>query len=114
MSTPPSNSLAPDRLLIVDDDPGQRSLLASFLRGQGFATTTVESGGAAGVRLEDIEWRAIPPALAGRGFNRSVTVCHLGSSRRALLYKIARMRAEGLPVDFPGSRVEDRPAGGTL
>ncbi len=32
------------RILIVDDDPGQRSLLDSFLRGQGFDTVVVESG----------------------------------------------------------------------
>ena len=32
------------RILIVDDDPGQRSLLDSFLKGQGFETITVESG----------------------------------------------------------------------
>lgn len=32
------------RILIVDDDPGQRSLLDSFLRGQGFDTLVVESG----------------------------------------------------------------------
>jgi DNA-binding NtrC family response regulator len=32
------------RLLIVDDDPGQRSLLDSFLRGQGFDTVLAESG----------------------------------------------------------------------
>ena len=32
------------RILIVDDDPGQRSLLDSFLKSQGFATTTVASG----------------------------------------------------------------------
>ena len=32
------------RLLIVDDDPGQRSLLDSFLRGQGFDTVVAESG----------------------------------------------------------------------
>jgi DNA-binding NtrC family response regulator len=32
------------RVLIVDDDPGQRSLLNSFLRGQGFETITAESG----------------------------------------------------------------------
>ena len=32
------------RILIVDDDPGQRSLLDSFLRGQGFATVLAESG----------------------------------------------------------------------
>ncbi len=34
----------PGRILIVDDDPGQRSLLDSFLRSQGFATVTASSG----------------------------------------------------------------------
>ncbi len=32
------------RLLIVDDDSGQRSLLDSFLRGQGFETVVADSG----------------------------------------------------------------------
>jgi DNA-binding NtrC family response regulator len=32
------------RILIVDDDPGQRSLLDSFLKGQGFETIAVDSG----------------------------------------------------------------------
>ena len=32
------------RVLIVDDDPGQRSLLDSFLRSQGFETVVVASG----------------------------------------------------------------------
>src|ERR1041384_1825299 len=32
------------RILIVDDDPGQRSLLNSFLKGQGFDTAVVDSG----------------------------------------------------------------------
>ncbi len=32
------------RILIVDDDPGQRSLLTSFLQSQGFETETVDSG----------------------------------------------------------------------
>ncbi len=32
------------RILIVDDDPGQRSLLDSFLRGQGFDTVLATSG----------------------------------------------------------------------
>jgi len=32
------------RILIVDDDSGQRSLLDSFLRGQGFETVPVASG----------------------------------------------------------------------
>src|SRR5579862_272318 len=32
------------RILIVDDDPGQRSLLDSFLSGQGFVTALADSG----------------------------------------------------------------------
>ena len=32
------------RILIVDDDPGQRSLLTSFLRSQGFETDAADSG----------------------------------------------------------------------
>ena len=32
------------RILIVDDDPGQRSLLTSFLQTQGFETETADSG----------------------------------------------------------------------
>jgi DNA-binding NtrC family response regulator len=35
------------RILIVDDDPGQRSLLNSFLKSQGFETAVVDSGGRA-------------------------------------------------------------------
>ena len=31
-------------ILIVDDDPGQRSLLNSFLRSQGFETALADSG----------------------------------------------------------------------
>ncbi len=44
------------RILIVDDDSGQRSLLDSFLRGQGFATLLVDSGERAleTLRQEDI------------------------------------------------------------
>ena len=38
------NSQKSPRILIVDDDAGQRSLLNSFLRGQGFDTQPVESG----------------------------------------------------------------------
>ncbi len=38
----PSTGLA--RILIVDDDAGQRSLLSSFLNGQGFETMPVSSG----------------------------------------------------------------------
>ena len=35
---------APPRILVVDDDAGQRSLLDSFLRSQGFVTTLADSG----------------------------------------------------------------------
>ena len=38
------NSRKAPRILIVDDDPGQRSLLDSFLRSQGFETMPVPSG----------------------------------------------------------------------
>ena len=38
------NSAGVPRILIVDDDPGQRSLVDSFLQGQGFETLTADSG----------------------------------------------------------------------
>jgi DNA-binding NtrC family response regulator len=41
---PRKNHSEAARILIVDDDPGQRSLLNSFLRGQGFETAVVDSG----------------------------------------------------------------------
>jgi DNA-binding NtrC family response regulator len=45
MATEPrKKSSESPRILIVDDDPGQRSLLDSFLRSQGFETVVVDSG----------------------------------------------------------------------
>ena len=41
---PRKNGPAAPRILIVDDDSGQRSLLDSFLRSQGFETVPVASG----------------------------------------------------------------------
>src|ERR1022692_3433605 len=43
-SEPRTNHSATPRILIVDDDPGQRSLLNSFLQSQGFETVTADSG----------------------------------------------------------------------
>ena len=40
----PIESGAPPRILIVDDDAGQRSLLNAFLKSQGFETVPVSSG----------------------------------------------------------------------
>src|SRR6187549_1972353 len=40
----PKNGQGIPRVLIVDDDPGQRSLLDSFLRSQGFDTVVATSG----------------------------------------------------------------------
>lgn len=44
--TAPANSPSPipPRILIIDDDAGQRSLLTSFLKSQGFETITASSG----------------------------------------------------------------------
>jgi two-component system response regulator HydG len=48
VSTEPHPSpVNPPRLLVVDDDPGQRSLLQSFLGGQGFEVVLADSGEAA-------------------------------------------------------------------
>jgi len=44
MPEPGKDSPQTPRILIVDDDPGQRSLLNSFLKSQGFETAVVESG----------------------------------------------------------------------
>jgi DNA-binding NtrC family response regulator len=50
MAAPAERPAAP-RVLIVDDDAGQRSLLDTFLRGHGFATRTAASGEEALQRL---------------------------------------------------------------
>jgi DNA-binding NtrC family response regulator len=44
MPEPGPDSPQTPRILIVDDDPGQRSLLNSFLKSQGFDTAVVDSG----------------------------------------------------------------------
>ena len=53
MKTPASGTESTVRILIVDDDAGQRSLLDTFLRSQGFQTTVVESGERALETLRD-------------------------------------------------------------
>ena len=53
---PRKNAARPPRILIVDDDPGQRSLLDSFLTSQGFDTVLAVSGEQALERLRGAEF----------------------------------------------------------
>jgi DNA-binding response OmpR family regulator len=57
MTTPPLNPAERDapRILIVEDDEGNREVLAYFLRRQGFEVATAPSGEAALTLLETIE-----------------------------------------------------------
>jgi DNA-binding NtrC family response regulator len=50
-------------------------------------------------RLEEIERQAIVVALRKHGFNRTETAKALGISRRALLYKLQRLRELGHEID---------------
>ena len=50
-------------------------------------------------RLEEIERGAVLEALRKNHFNRTDTAKALGISRRALLYKLQRLRTEGYEVD---------------
>jgi DNA-binding NtrC family response regulator len=49
--------------------------------------------------LEEIEYQAVLQTLRGQDFNRTATAKLLGISRRALIYKLQRMRERGLDVD---------------
>ena len=53
---PQNQSATSPPILIVDDDPGQRSLLESFLKSQGFSIVTASSGEAALQALEGAEF----------------------------------------------------------
>jgi two-component system response regulator AtoC len=50
-------------------------------------------------RLEEIEREAILKALRKNRYNRTETARELAISRRALTYKLQRLRAEGVMVD---------------
>jgi DNA-binding NtrC family response regulator len=52
-------------------------------------------------RLEQIEHQALALALRKHGFNRTEAAKALGISRRALLYKLQRLRELGYEVDPP-------------
>ncbi len=60
------------------------------------------SGPAEARRLEEIERDAILQALRNCGFNRTAAARALAISRRALTYKLQRMREQGIAVDPAG------------
>ncbi len=57
-------------------------------------------------RLEQIERDAILKALRKNNYNRTETAKELAISRRALTYKLQRMRAEGMPIDLAPTEQE--------
>jgi len=58
-------------------------------------------------RLEEIERHAIIQALLKHSFNRTETAKALGISRRALIYKLQRLRELGYEIGSPPGRPED-------
>ncbi len=67
------------------------------------AETAAPAGEGDVQRLEQIEREAILRALRKNNYNRTETAKELAISRRALTYKLQRMRAEGVPIDVaPG------------
>jgi DNA-binding NtrC family response regulator len=63
------------------------------------ASPPVES--ADGKKLEEVEAQAVVQALANNDFNRTAAAKALGISRRALHYKLQRLRELGHNVDGP-------------
>jgi DNA-binding NtrC family response regulator len=51
--------------------------------------------------LEDVEAEAVLQTLRKNDFNRTATARALGISRRALIYKLQRLRELGHNVDGP-------------
>src|SRR5277367_1120388 len=74
------------RILIVDDDAGQRSLLDSFLSGQGFETVVVDSGG-----------RALETLRAGK-FDMMISDVRMPGLTGLETLRLARKEHATLPV----------------
>ena len=71
--------------------------LPARVRGTAQAAPAVELADAE--RLEEMERQAIVQALRKHDFNRTETARVLGISRRALTYKLQRLRELGCEVD---------------
>src|SRR5258708_32676372 len=92
----------PPRILIVDDDPGQRSLLDSFLRGQGISTLPVSSGEQA---LE---------ALRGSQFNMMISDVRMPGLSGLETLRQARKEHATLPVLLVTAYADIREAVGAM
>src|SRR5258708_8619522 len=92
----------PPRILIVDDDPGQRSLLDSFLRGQGISTLPVSSGEQA---LE---------ALRGSQFNMMISDVRMPGLSGLETLRHARKENATLPVLLVTAYADIREAVGAM
>ena len=104
MKTRPSDSEPnqPLRILIVDDDPGQRSLLDSFLQAQGFETVVVDSGERA---LE---------TLRGGGINMMISDVRMAGLSGLETLRRARKEHVTLPVLLVTAYAEIREAVGAM
>ena len=104
MKTPPSDNEPnqPLRILIVDDDPGQRSLLDSFLRAQGFETVVVDSGE-----------RALETLRAG-GINMMISDVRMAGLSGLETLRRARKEHATLPVLLVTAYADIREAVGAM
>ena len=71
-----------------------------------FLTVCAEEAMADARRLEEIERQAIFEALRKHELNRTETAKSLGISRRALIYKLQRLRELGYEIDPLSDRSE--------
>src|SRR3989454_10324519 len=97
----PNHSKAP-RILIVDDDSGQRSLLDSFLKSQGFDTVPVASGERA---LE---------VLRGGDFNMMISDVRMPGISGLETLRRARQQHAVLPVLLVTAYADIREAVGAM
>jgi len=101
-SEPRKNGAKGPRILIVDDDPGQRSLLDSFLRSQGFETVTVASGELA---LE---------ALRTGGFSMMISDVRMPGLSGLETMRLARQEHAVLPILLVTAYADIREAVGAM
>ena len=98
---------------------GGELILPEHLPARVRGTTKPERGAASepldAQKLEEIEQKAVLEALRKNNFNRTETAKALGISRRALLYKLQRLRELGCEVDpKPGAGIDSSNGNGTV